>query len=375
MAYDDWGGDTEGYWTGGAPSWGEGISPVGYVPDTGFTFDEMRNNRLSGQDYNFGGGWGDSEAQMYGGQDVMNLSPNDPASAYYGGSTPASYSYEGWGTPEPSGGGYAYRASDIYSPASYGAPKGGSFTDNVMTSGDLLDAWNKGATLGGSVPSGMGGGGAPGGGFRPSGGGGSYTPQPMQRISLGAPERTLYDRYKSMLTNPEQLESDPAYKFLFKQGEDALRRTLAAKRLTYSGKALNDTMAYGAGQAAAGFKSLMPEYRAGAQEELRRFMGPASLLPGYTSLNNAASQSEGSAAAMRELMPLYAQGGGGGGEGGYDPGMLTIPSGIGYGGVDSGYTPSYSRRLGPQELSFLSGGEGGPSGPQDIPELMDEMWG
>src|SRR3990167_4903750 len=167
----------------------------------------------------------------------------------------------------------------------------------------------------------------------PSGSGSSYTPQPMQRIALGAPERTLYDRYSKQLLDPSSMSGDPAYQFLYNQGEQALKRTLAAKRLTYSGKALNDTQSMGQGVAFNYMNQMLPQYQAGAREELARYMGPAGLLPSYAGVNNRATEAERSAAASRELLPYYQrmldQSMGGGGPG----------AGIGYGGVSSGYTP------------------------------------
>lgn len=226
-------------------------------------------------------------------------------------------------------------------------------------SGDVPVNWIDPRTM----PSLSGGGGVSRGGGYPSGGGGggSYTPQPFQRIALGNPERTLYDRYSSMLLNPDQLAQDPAYKFLFNQGEQALNRSLAARRMTHSGRALNDTFAYGAGQAATGFKSLMPEYRAGAETELRRFMGPAGLLPTYAGVNNQATQQEGSAAAARELLPMYSGGG--------FEGPTAGASRIGFGGLSSGYT----QRLSPEMLAGLSPSSDWPRPQNDILSELEGM--
>lgn len=204
----------------------------------------------------------------------------------------------------------------------------------------------------------------------PMGGGGGGQ-QPYQRIQLGAPERTLYDRYSQLLQNPAGMSQDPAYQFLFNQGEQALSRTLAARRLSFSGKAMNDTTAYGQGMAYDYMNKLLPQYQAGAQEELRRFMGPAGLLPQYTGANNQVTSKEGSDAASRELLPYYQrmleQSMGGGGA---EPG-----EGIGYGGLSGGYSqprleaamaPSnYSRSQPPPSLELAG---------TTYPETVDYSW-
>lgn len=248
--------------------------------------------------------------------------------------------WQGIYAPGGDQGGYLYDANAIYGPSDYSMVAG-----RGDPSAKLMDDWNANPSLG--IPSGAG-----YGDYNPSGRpGGGYVQQPFQRIGLGTPERTLYDRYSSMLLNPEQMTGDPAYQFLFNQGQQALNRSLAAKRMTYSGKALNDTMAYGQGMASDYFKRMIPQYQGGAQEELRRFMGPAGLLPTYAGINNRASESEGSAAAARELMPLYMQGMGGGGYGG---GSLQPTPNIGYGGVNSGYS---APRLDPRTLSTVGSGD------------------
>lgn len=170
---------------------------------------------------------------------------------------------------------------------------------------------------------------------RPSGGGGSSGgggQQPLQRAYLGSPERTLYDRYSSLLTNPASMAGDPAYQFLYNQGLQTMNRSLAAKGLMNSGKSLNDSMAYGQGMAYDYMNKMLPQFQAGAQEELRRFMGPAGLQPTYTNLNNSVTQAQGAASASRDLVPYYQQ-------------MLSQSAGggaqpnIGYGGQTSSYTP------------------------------------
>lgn len=198
----------------------------------------------------------------------------------------------------------------------------------------------------------------------PSSGARSVAQQTPQLISMGTPERTLYDRYKSLLTQPNQLESDPAYQFMYNQGLQALNRSLAARRMTMSGKAMNDTIAQGAGTAAAGMKQILPLYQAGAGEELNRFLGPAGLLPRYASSNNATIAGSNQMVNNADDRAMYES-------------MLSGPesgpsadwgAGIGFGGQRSGYTsrpPTYAPP--PRPMSYDSSSYG-------IPELMDEMY-
>jgi len=204
-------------------------------------------------------------------------------------------------------------------------------------------AYKEMASWGGSTSGPVGGGGAPRGGGGGGGGG-----QSLQRVSLGQPERTLYDRYSGLLQNPEGMATDPAYKFLFNQGMQAFNRTAAMKGMRLSGNTLLGAQEYGQGRAYDYMNKMLPQYQAGAREELSRFMGPAGLLPGYTNLNNRASGEEGASSAAGELLPYYqrmleqSMGGGGSYSGGY--GMPQVPSGpsqptgwgAGYGGVTPG---------------------------------------
>lgn len=180
-----------------------------------------------------------------------------------------------------------------------------------------------------------------GGGGGPSYGGGGprgLAAQPPQTIAMGAPERTMYDLYTGMLKNPEQLASNPLYSFLQKRGEDAMRRTLAARRLTNSGKALNDTMELGSGIAADFANRMLPQYAGGAQQEFQRFMGPSGLLPSYAGANNAAIGQAGAAQGAQDMMPFYQQMIArltGGGAPSYSP--PPMPTGPSFGGVRGGY--------------------------------------
>lgn len=310
-----------------------------------------------------------------------NTNTWDPASANYNGVT-SDWFRSGGGSSYPSAGSGQYRIGegdwqginapgrDSYNPyETYSRqPTGGNnptYTSIVEQQKAEAAAalWSMGI---GSPPSTGGGGSAP----RSGGGSSSYTPQPYQRMTLGAPERTLYDRYSSLLQNPAGMQSDPAYTFLFNQGQQALNRSLAAKRLSYSGKALGETAAYGQGMAYDYMNKLLPQYQAGAQEELRRFMGPAGLLPSYTGANNQVTSREGSDAASKELLPYYqrmldSQMGGGGSSAG--------PS---YGGLTGGYNfqPRLQAAMGP-------GGSTGYQPPASLdswgttyPETVDYSW-
>ena len=173
-----------------------------------------------------------------------------------------------------------------------------------------------------------------GGGYRGGSSGGS---NPTQFISLGQPERTLYDRYKGLLMDPSSMASDPAYKFMYNQGLQALNRSLAAKRQTLSGKAINDSLDYGAGMTAKYMQDLLPQYRGGAQEELARFMGPAGLLPGYAASNRVAQNSAefGGGNPSTDNSAFYhslLKGLG-------DDGESSGTGNIGFGGLQSSYNP------------------------------------
>lgn len=179
---------------------------------------------------------------------------------------------------------------------------------------------------------------------------------------MGSPERALYDRYKEQLLNPEGMAQDPAYKFLYNQGLQTMNRSLAAKGLMNSGKSLNDSMAYGQGMSFDYMNKMLPQYQAGAREELARFMGPAGLAPSYANTNNQATQVEGSSRASAELLPYYRDMLGGGG--------ASAPSaGIGYGGVSGGYTPQ--ARL--QQQWNQPSQQVASADSFDISDLMDRM--
>lgn len=333
-----------------------------------------------GDEYDDFGAYGDYGD--FGGSEYAAYDPNsnawDPASAYY---QPTGNSWAASPSDFPSGGGaYSVGGQDwnpIYAPGNvgsapafgYSAPSsGGSYTDQVNANrySNTPAMFNEMASW--SRPSSGGFGGQPSGGGMP--GARSVAQQSPQLISMGKPDTDLYNRYKSMLMDPSQLQQDPAYQFLFNQGQQALNRSLAARRMSLSGNAMNDTMAYGAGTAAKYFKDMIPQYQAGAREELNRFMGPAGLLPRYAASNNAtisgSNQMVNNAddrAMYRNLLSQPDSYAGGGDWG----------SGIGYGGAGSRYmmppppsAPSRSYGVAPRLMNyepFL--GEGIDSGPYE----------
>ena len=337
-----------------------------------------------GEEYDFGGdyGWTQAPTSDAGAGSYDGWGPTIPGG--YGPSDPASPNYQPAYNPAsaidprslPNGGGvyqtgdnpwqeiYApynptngpgYVNPEAYRPASYGPPANGySYTDSARAAS--ADSWQ--------VPSYSSGGGGGGGGMpsrQMSSSAGGQTG--YQRPNIGAPERTLYDRYKSQLLNPSSMASDPAYKFLYNQGEQALNRSLAAQRLRFSGKALGDTTKMGQGLAYDYMNKMLPQYQQGAETELRRWMGPAGLSLQGTQINNRTQQMEGSEKAAGELLPYYQRmleqsmsGGGGGGAG---------PS---YGGRSSSYAPT--PRL---EQAWGGGGGGSTYSPpaQDTFDMND----
>lgn len=176
-----------------------------------------------------------------------------------------------------------------------------------------------------------------------------------QMPSFGPPERTLYDRYSKLLQDPTSMSSDPAYKFMFDQGMQAFNRTAAANRMRLAGKSTLDAQKYGQGLAFNYMNQMLPQYAKGAEEELNRFVAPASIAQrsvglgqSGTQINNAARSQYDSEMAARDLipytqrymeslmgkptMPTYGASFGGG-----DPFSLRLQdvlSGMGYGGND-----------------------------------------
>lgn len=276
---------------------------------------------------NYGGGYGNGYQTLSGGQDYSgNVSRGNGGYQIGDSWSPVSSPQPQWEyTPQ----GYQQVNPDAYRPASYDNSPG-------RTGGTPSYAYDANWFNGPSMASQGGGSAGGGGGQRPFGGGGGaggYQQPPYQRVNPGAPSTDLYNRYSNLLQNPQGMAQDPAYKFLFNQGEQALNRSLAARRLTYSGKALNDTMAYGQGMAFDYMNKMLPQYGAGAASELSRYMGPTGLYMQGAAMNNNVTNMEGSNRAAQELMPYYQNMMGGGGSPGYSQ-----PN-IGYGGASSSYNP------------------------------------
>ena len=80
----------------------------------------------------------------------------------------------------------------------------------------------------------------------------------------------LWSRYQSVQANPNAITADPAYQFLFNQGQEALNRTAAAKRMRFAGKTMLDAQQFGQGLAASNFRTMLGELRAGAGDEYTR---------------------------------------------------------------------------------------------------------
>lgn len=369
-----------------------------------------------------GASWGGA---AYGSQDPMNLSPNDPASPYYTGAgsgynQAANYGMQGMeysmapGTGMYSVGGGDWQGIQSAPGDSYYYPNEMSMAAGRSMYSDQNPSYRANFNFDlnpeASSPTTGSRGGAPGSRGAP-GGGGAPAQQPYQRIALGqpertiydqfsstvrgGPERTLYDRYSQMLQNPERMTQDPAYQFLFNQGMQAFNRTAAGKKMQLAGKTGLDAMQYGQGLGLSNARQMIPLYQQGAgtelnrfigganalgqgaSQELQRFMGPAGLLPNYAGFNNQVSQMQGADAATAQLLPYYQQmlsGGGGGsyaGGGAESPGTFK-PTGASYGGVTPG-GQGYDQRLSPEIIQSLMQANYG--GPQDIPSLMDEMWG
>lgn len=275
---------------------------------------------------------------------------SDPASAYWQPEYNPASSINPYSLP--SGGGvYSVGQGDwsgIYAPAQPSTPTSYASASQYDTMRGATPAYTTNYGVGGySGESLFGGGSAPAqynpSNWQPPKSSSSYSQPSYQRIALGQPERTLYDRYSQLLRNPEGMSQDPAYQFLFNQGSQALNRSLASKGLMQSGKSLTDNTQFGQGLAFDYMTKMLPQYQAGAREELARFMGPAGLLPGYANTNNQTSNMEGQNRASEALMPYYQrmleQSMGGGGS--VQPG-----GGASFGGVSGSYNPtSYSPRL------------------------------
>ena len=100
--------------------------------------------------------------------------------------------------------------------------------------------------------------------------GGGFSIQQDYNAPVPVGAGPLWSRYQSVQTNPAALTADPAYQFLFNQGQEALNRTAAARRMRFAGKTMLDAQNFGQGLAAQNFRTMLGELRAGAQDEYGR---------------------------------------------------------------------------------------------------------
>lgn len=85
--------------------------------------------------------------------------------------------------------------------------------------------------------------------------------------NVSVPQGPLWQRYQALQANPAMLEADPAYRYMLEQGEEALSRSAGARRKRFSGETMLDFQRHAQGQAATNLRQLLPELRAGAQQE------------------------------------------------------------------------------------------------------------
>lgn len=104
----------------------------------------------------------------------------------------------------------------------------------------------------------------------PSVRGGYTTISQTGNFTPPVPEGALWQRYQALMANPTMATADPAYQFMFNQGQEAMNRTAAAKRMRFAGKTMLDAQNFGQGLAAQNLRTLLPELRAGAQDEYGR---------------------------------------------------------------------------------------------------------
>lgn len=204
----------------------------------------------------------------------------------------------------------------------------------------------------------------------------------MPQLNLGGPGGPVWDRLQSVMADPTKMTQDPAFTFLYNQGLQALNRSLAAQRLTHSGKALTDTLNYGQGAAANYFNQLIPQLRGVAGDEYQRWAGPAQMnLQAYglgqrdtanqmqaTGMNNRLLADERGEQMLSDILPLL--------QGGSQGGMMPSGGGgIGWGGASQSYNPA-SRTLQQdwqpsqwEEPSINTGPVEQYYQPQDIAEL------
>lgn len=91
--------------------------------------------------------------------------------------------------------------------------------------------------------------------------------------TVGSADRTLYDRYQSLLLNPSSMMNDQNVGFMLDQSQEAARRQLAAGRMRHSGNALTELAQVTSGNLMGQFRNLADVYRGGADTEFGRWQG------------------------------------------------------------------------------------------------------
>lgn len=96
--------------------------------------------------------------------------------------------------------------------------------------------------------------------------------------TVGAPDRTLYDRYSQFLQGGAAgMANDPSVEFALKRAQEAAGRTLGAGRMRNSGRALEEMSAVTTGNLMQQFGNLANIYGQGAGMEGQRWQGEQSL--------------------------------------------------------------------------------------------------
>lgn len=85
--------------------------------------------------------------------------------------------------------------------------------------------------------------------------------------NVSVPQGPLWQRYQALQANPAMIEADPAFQYLKSTGEQALARSAGARRKRFSGETMLDFQRHAQGLAATNLRQLLPELRAGAQQE------------------------------------------------------------------------------------------------------------
>lgn len=92
------------------------------------------------------------------------------------------------------------------------------------------------------------------------------SPGPMS-FDAPAPTSTYFNRLRNVLDNPGSIGSDPAYRFLFDQGVEALNRSAGARRMRFAGKTMHDIQDFGQRAASQYMGQIAQLLSSGAREE------------------------------------------------------------------------------------------------------------